>query len=462
MKFMFNPLINEKKRARVLLAGVFLLGIITGLFVYPEAYNQAASFLKNKTGIGLPELKTIPFRLGLDVSGGTSLIYQADMAGVDAKDRQAAMEGLKDVIERRVNYFGVQEPRVEIAKSGDQWRLIVELAGIKDINTAIEMIGQTPFLEFKEQRSEMETNVILEMQKQGNEQAKSTDPYFKETELTGRFLQKAEVQINPTTYEAVVSLQFNDEGAKLFAALTEKNIGKPIAIYIDGMPISAPVVQDVISDGSAQITGRFTVQQARDLANNLNQGALPVPISLVSQRSVGAILGADSLNKMLQAGVIGFAAIALFMIVYYRLGGLFSTIALLVYVPLVLAIFKLIPVTLTLSGIAGFLLSMGMAVDANILILERIKEEIRSGKAVAAAVKEGFLRAWPSIRDSNASSIITALVLYFFTTSVVRGFALTLLIGVLMSMFSAIFVSRTLILSFLSEKTGHSKFWFHI
>ncbi len=417
--------------------------------------------MRAKTGISLPELNPMPFRLGLDVSGGTSLIYSADMSAVDAKERQQAMEGLKDVIERRVNYFGVQEPRVEIARSGDEWRLIVELAGIKDINTAIEMIGQTPFLEFKEQRAEADTQALLELQKQGNEQALVTDPYFKETALTGRFLQKAEVQINPTTYEPVVTLLFNDIGAQLFAELTEKNIGKPLAIYIDGLPISAPVVQDKIADGNAQITGRFSVPEARDLANNLNQGALPVPISLISQRSVGATLGIDSLNKMLKAGLIGFGFIAVFMILYYRLGGLFSVLALLIYVPLVLTIFKLLPVTLTLSGIAGFLLSMGMAVDANILILERIKEEVREGKAVATAVKEGFLRAWPSIRDSNASSIITSLVLYYFTTSIVRGFALTLLIGVLVSMFSAIFVSRTLILSFLSEKTGHSKFWFH-
>ncbi|KKU45852.1 MAG: Preprotein translocase subunit SecD [Parcubacteria group bacterium GW2011_GWB1_46_8] len=389
------------------------------------------------------------------------MIYRADVAGLSNNDRITALDGLKDVIERRINLFGVQEPRIEVSRSGDEWRLIVELAGIKDIAQAIEMIGQTPFLQFWQEQAGKSSEELFEKYKP-EETLLHFEEYFEATELTGRFLKRAEVVFDQTSSIPAVSLVFDEEGAKVFKDLTTKNLNKPLAITIDGIPLSAPIVGDVITDGHAQITGRFSLAQAKDLANNLNQGALPVPITLISQRSVGATLGNDSLNKMVYAGIIGFITIAVFMVLSYRLGGLFSVVALLIYIPLTLAIFKLVGVTLTLSGIAGFLLSMGMAVDANILILERIKEELRSGKEVVHAIREGFLRAWPSIRDSNVSSIITALVLYFFTASIVRGFALTLLIGVVTSMFSAIFVSRTLIMAFLGEKSGHSKFWFGV
>ena len=440
----------SQKKIYIAVSVIFILAFLAGNLVYPKFLN-------------LPYLPDIPFKLGLDLQGGIHLVYEADMSGIEAQEYGSSLQGLRDVLERRVNLFGVKEPTVQTQESGDKHRLIVELAGISDPAEAIKIIGQMPYLEFKEYKTNYQEITAQNselMKNEGKVEVQLADP-FQPTSLTGKYLKKAELNFDQTTYQPLVSLQFDDEGAKIFEELTARNIGKPLAIYIDGLPISAPVVQDKIADGNAQITGRFSVPEARDLANNLNQGALPVPISLISQRSVGATLGIDSLNKMLKAGLIGFGFIAVFMILYYRLGGLFSVLALLIYVPLVLTIFKLLPVTLTLSGIAGFLLSMGMAVDANILILERIKEEVREGKAVATAVKEGFLRAWPSIRDSNASSIITSLVLYYFTTSIVRGFALTLLIGVLVSMFSAIFVSRTLILSFLSEKTGHSKFWFH-
>jgi protein-export membrane protein SecD len=458
---MFPVLVQEKKKAFALLAAIFVLALSAAAFALPEAFNQGILWVSAKTGVSLPALRIPGFRLGLDVSGGTSLIYRADVSGLSANDREAALDGLKDVIERRVNLFGVQEPRLEISKSGDEWRLIVELAGIKDIAQAIEMIGQTPFLEFWQEQPGKDSSELY--QKSTPEEAMEYfSGYFETTELTGRFLKRAEVVFDQTSSIPAVALQFDETGAKLFKDLTEKNLNRPLAITIDGIPLSAPIVNDVITDGRAQITGRFTLAQAKDLANNLNQGALPVPINLISQRSVGATLGSDSLAKMIRAGVIGFIAIAVFMVLFYRLGGLFSVKALLVYIPLTLAAFKLVDVTLTLSGIAGFLLSMGMAVDANILILERIKEELRSGKEVVHAVREGFLRAWPPIRDANVSSIITALVLYFFTASIVRGFALTLLLGVITSMFSAIFVSRTLIMAFLTDKSGHSRFWFGV
>jgi len=461
----FSPLVSEQKKARTVLIFIFISTIVLGLFVMPQPYSKAKNAVngvlasKNIT-FRLPDFPTKPFRYGLDIAGGTSLTYRADLAGIQAIDQSSAMEGLRDVVERRVNMFGVQEPRVEIAKSGNERRLIVELAGVKDIHQAIQMIGQTPFLEFRIERPQEETKVILEKQKAGDSQAQNIDPYFAPTNLAGRYLKKSTVEIDKTTYQPMVSLQFDSEGTKLFAELTKNSVGKRIAIYIDGAPISAPVVREEITGGNAQISGQFTIQDAKTLSRNLNEGALPVPISLISQQSIGASLGADSFNKSVLAGLIGFGFIALFMIAYYRLGGVFSVIALGVYTPLVLFIFKIIPVTLTLSGIAGFILSIGMAVDANILILERIREEIRKGKDAMHAINEGFMRAWPSIRDSNMSTIITSIVLYELTTGIVRGFALTLLIGVLVSMFSAIFVSRTLILAFLGQKTINNKIWF--
>ncbi|MEW5805641.1 MAG: protein translocase subunit SecD [Patescibacteria group bacterium] len=462
---MFSQFINESKKARKILILIFLLTLTAGIFAYPDFYNQGANLINKKFGLEnkrlqLPIFQPKPFRFGLDIAGGTALTYQTDVSGIPEKEQYSALQGLKDVIERRVNLFGAEEPRIEITKSENEWRLIVELAGIKDINQAIRAIGQTPFLEFKLERTEAETNEILEKQKQ--EERFGEDPYFASTLLTGRYLNKAEIQFDQTSYAPVVLLRFNQEGAEIFEQITKDNVGRRIAIYIDGFPISAPMVQEPITDGNAQITGQFSVEQAKALTQNLNQGALPVPIELISQRTVGGILGFQELDKSVKAGIIGFIIISVFMILIYRLGGFFSVIALLVYAPLVLAVFKIIPVTLTLAGIAGFILSIGMAVDANILILERIKEELKQGREVGNAIKEGFLRAWPSIRDSNISTIITSLILYYFTASVVKGFALTLLVGVLISMFSAIFVSRTLILAFMRQKGINQKLWFKV
>ncbi len=257
-------------------------------------------------------------------------------------------------------------------------------------------------------------------------------------------------------------LQFNQEGAKLFGEITSRNVGKPVAIFLDGGPISVPTVENAITDGRAQITGQFTFDEAKLLARRLNEGALPVPITLISQRSVGAILGEEALQNSVRAGAIGFLLVSLFMILYYRLSGVIAVAALLVYTAFVLAIFKLIPVTLTLAGIAGFVLSVGMAVDANILIFERTKEELRKGKALVASLADGFSRAWPSIRDSNITTIITSIVLYTFATSIIKGFALTLLIGVLVSMFSAIFVTRQFLRAFVPSSERAARWWFGV
>lgn len=373
-----------------------------------------------------------PWRLGLDLVGGSHLVYEVDMANVEAKDRDAVMAGLKDVIERRVNMFGVSEPQVITAKEGESYRLIVELAGIP-VEDAIRQIGETPMLDFRE---------VIEI---------GTTTAFLPTQLTGRYLKKAQMTFDQTIGTPGVSLEFNEEGGKLFEELTARNIGKPIAIFLDGQPLEMPTVQEKISGGTAQITGRFTREEASKMVERFNAGALSAPMNLVSQQTVGASLGQASLKDAINAGVLGTLAIILFMLLYYRGLGVYASIALVVYIALTAALFKL-GVTMTLAGIAGYILSIGMAVDANILIFERTKEELKRGIAKTAAIEEGFRRAWPSIRDSNISTGITCLILFFTTSSFVKGFALTLGIGVVVSMFSAITVTRLLMYVLSSKK----------
>ncbi len=384
------------------------------------------------------------FKLGLDLKSGSHLVYQADTASLAGSDVAGAMESLRAVIERRVNLFGVSEPIVQIEKGGllgtGENRLIVELPGVTDIKEAISLIGATPLLEFKLVRPEMEKLSKEELDK------KTVGEVFMPTELTGRFLSKATLQFDQNTGAPTVLLTFNSEGEKLFAQITKANVGHALAIFLDGVPISVPVIRQEITGGNAQISGGFTPAEARDLVRNLNYGALPVPISLVSTQTVGASLGDEATRAGVHAGLWSFLIIGVFLMLWYRLPGLLATLALVVYVALNFALFKLIPVTLTAAGIAGFILSLGMAVDANILIFERMKEELRKGRALPEAIQEGFQRAWTSIRDSNISSIITAVILYYFaSTPIIKGFALVFFIGVVTSMFTAITASRTLL-----------------
>jgi protein-export membrane protein SecD len=426
-------------KTRFLAIFILLAGGAVGYFVFSPFYDPTNIFSR------------FPFRLGLDLKGGVHLVYRADPSSIESAEIGEAMAGLRDVIERRVNFFGVTEPVVQIEQQGSAFslekeqRLIVELPGISNLNEAIQLIGATPYLEFKTERSELERNAILEAQK--NNERITEDPYFIPTTLTGRYLKKAALDFDQTTYQPIVILEFNQEGGENFSRTTKENVGKRVAIYLDGAPISIPVVREEITTGRAQITGDFTPKEAKELVRNLNSGALPIPISLISQQSVGASLGETALKKGIWAGIIGILAVALFLILWYRFSGFIAVIAFAIYTVLVLALFKLIPVTLTAAGIAGFILSVGMAVDANILIFERMKEETRLGKALITSLEEGFKRAWPSIRDSNISSLITCAILYWMGTSMVKGFALTLGIGILVSMFSAIVVSRTFLLA---------------
>ncbi|MEK9209496.1 MAG: protein translocase subunit SecD [Patescibacteria group bacterium] len=419
-----------------ILALLFLgLGIFAGYF-------NLAHFLFGKN-----IFNNFPFQLGLDLKGGAHLVYQADTSALKSGEINEAMASLRDVIERRINIFGISEPVVQIEKNGDDNRLIVELAGVQDANQAKELIGLTPFLEFRVQKAET-------LGVDGGTPSVDEIPNFIPTELTGRYLKKAVLDFDQTTFEPTVLLEFNDQGRELFANLTKENIGQPLAIFLDGQPISIPVVREEISSGRAQITGKFTPKEAKVLVGRLNSGALPVPIQIIAQETVGASLGSEALARGVRAGIFGILAVIFFLIFWYRLPGFLGVLALGIYIGLVLMIFRLLPVTLTAAGIAGFILSVGMAVDANILIFERFKEERRLGKNIETSIKEGFIRAWSSIRDSNVSSLITCIILYWFGTSVVRGFALTLAIGILLSMFSAITVTRIFLLAFRLKETN--------
>jgi len=416
-----------------------------------------------KFNLKLPHFWEKPFKLGLDLQGGSHLVYEADLSQIEEKEKGNAMQGLRDVIERRVNYFGVQEPVVQVQGQ----RLIVELAGIVDQAEAIKEIGKTPFLEFKElkpegvvkkieeKRKEIEGKTMEEIQQIPDWQLALEDP-FQSTPLTGKYLKKAEFNLDQTTYKPIISLQFNDEGAKLFEEITARNVNKPLAVYLDNQLTQAPVVKEKITGGKAQITGDFTADEARKRVQELNAGALPVPIKLISQQTVGPILGKISLEQSLKAGIFGFLAILLFMVVFYRLPGIFASLSLLVYLVLILALFKLIPVTLTLAGIAGFILSMGMAVDANILIFSRMREELKTGKEYLLSLEEGTKRAWPAIRDGNLTTILVGLILFGLGTSFVKGFAFTLVLGNLVGMFSAIIITNSFLKVFSGEK---SKRW---
>ncbi|MCW1892304.1 MAG: protein translocase subunit SecD [Candidatus Uhrbacteria bacterium] len=634
---------------------VFVLFLVAGSISYPQGANWLIGRVNALTSAKIPSVN-FPIVLGLDLQGGTHLEYVADLSKIPEKDRQSAMDGVRNVIERRVNQMGVSEPTVLTTKSGEQWRLTIELAGVRDINQAIKMIGETPILEFREENPDagralteeetkalnaenetrtkvaeealtrvqssanfdevardlqkdhayvsgavdagwlsenttyaglldvlqgqsaglvkkvvddgstlavvdikekksigsevsaahlliqwkgaerstatttkeeakaliekiakeatsenfdtlvrkysqepgaaetggdlgwfkkgdmveafenkafgMETNKISEVietpfgfhlikktgerpredmratiiavAKQRQSDIVDSEPY-KRTDLTGKNLQRATLDFDPQTGSAQVSLQFDGEGSKMFSEITRRNIGKPVAIYLDGTPISIPTVQNEIPSGQAVISGNFTIQEAKELSQRLQAGALPVAISLVAQQSVGPVLGAESVSASLVAGLVGFLFVIIFMVMFYRVPGLMSVLALVCYSAIVIALFKLIPVTLSMSGIAGFILSIGIAVDANVLIFERMKEELKSGKALGLAIDDAFTRAWPSIRDGNATTLIVCLVLFLFTSSLIKGFALTLSIGIVTSMFSAIVITRVLL-----------------
>ncbi|MEK9129941.1 MAG: protein translocase subunit SecD [Patescibacteria group bacterium] len=532
-----------RKKTWLTFLSILILTGLVGIFVYPGGPDI-------KIGKYFKEIK---YHLGLDLQGGAHLVYETDVSQIPQSERESAILAVRDVIEKRINMFGISEPIVQITKEAGAEKIIIELPGIKDVNQAIRMIGQTPTLEFKEQddtplpaltedqKKEIEiynVNVqkkaedVLQKVLKGEDFAKLAKefsdcpskekggdldwfskgmmvPEFEEavfglkkgeitqklvktdfgyhiiqktderktkrdkeeinetrsshiliktkserdyipfrdpwkyTGLTGKQLKRSYLEFDNNTNEPQVGIEFNEEGKKLFGEITKKNIKKPVAIFLDGMIVSNPVVNEAILTGQAIISGNFSLLEAQELIKRLNAGALPVPIKLVSQQTIGPSLGKISIQESLKAGIIGLILVAVYMILFYRFNGFLSVIALGIYTMIVLAIFKLIPVTLTLAGISGFILSIGMAVDANILIFSRIREELKAGKPRDLATEEGFKRAWLSIRDSNVSTLITCFILYWFGTSMIRGFGITLSIGVLVSMFSAITITKT-------------------
>ncbi len=444
--------------------------VFAALFVYKNVKNEDAQN---------------PFKLGLDLAGGSHLVYEADVSEIEPSEVQELMGVLRSVIEERINIFGVSEPQVYVESSSfvsseQHERLVVELPGVTDVEQAVAEIGRTPLLEFKLIDSEKMKAQDEAVSRLDDKNASGTDPNliataianigdpYISTGLTGRYLESAQLefssgQAGQILNEPVVAIRFNSEGGDLFAKITKENIGEQLAIFLDGKVISAPRINESIVGGTAIISGGFDPEEARDLAQNLSFGALPVPISLESTQIVGATLGQEVLQKGIKAGLLGFGLVLIFMIVWYRLPGLVAVISLFGYIVMVLALFQLIPVTLTAAGLAGFVLSLGMAVDANVLVYERMKEEMNAGKHSREAAQEGFKRAWGAIRDGNVTSLLSAIILFWFGTAMVKGFALVFGIGIIISMISALLVTRTLLMALPSvskEKNPRLAFLF--
>lgn len=434
------------KRPRIILIFIVLITLSALVISWPTTpININIGPVKFNTTISHPSLDFTIFntrikrdfepKLGLDLQGGIDLTLKADVSSLAVEERDQALESAKEVIERRVNALGVAEPIVQSSRVGEEYRIIVQLPGIDNIEEAKKLVGQTAKLEFREFTDE--------------EPEPGTFPTLENTKPTGvggTDLKKASTdfqQASSTQTQGgpVVNFELKSESAEKFSALTARLIGKPLVVFLDEVAISAPIVQAEISDRGV-ITG-LTAEEAKRFAVQLNAGALPVErIEIIQERTIGATLGQQSVSKSLVAGAIGLFIVGAFMIAYYGVLGVIASLSLIIYALIVFALFKTIPITMTLAGIAGFILSVGMAVDANVLIFERMKEELRQGRSRPQAVEIGFSRAWNAIRDSNVSSLITSGILFWFGTGSVKGFALALAIGILVSMFTAIIITR--------------------
>lgn len=438
---------------------ILLLVVICGWVALPEKFDLPLPFLGSEKIVHFvaPSINFSIFgkqlshqftlKKGLDIQGGTQIVLKADMSSVKDEDRKEALESAKQVILRRVDLYGVNEPVVQSSVTQNDYRIIVELAGVDDPAQALALIGTTAQLDFRLQGDQSPG---------ASQSAQAFLSSFRRTDLTGADLRRSSVQFDQQSGQPVVSLEFNDEGTKKFSEITKNNVNNVLGIFLDDYPIMLPRINVAILDGRAIITGDFTVEQAKNLSIQLNAGALPVSIEVLEQRTIGASLGQDSIQKSVVAGVFGLSLVAIFMVLLYGWKGFIADLALCVYAVITVALYKLMNVTLTLPGIAGLLLSVGMAVDANILIFERIKEELRAGKPFETALNLGFGRAWDSIKDANVTTIFTALVLinplnfqFLNSSGLVRGFGITLFIGVLVSLFTGIVVSRTLMRLFL-------------
>lgn len=397
------------------------------------------------TYISLPNGK-FDLKLGLDLAGGSQLVFEADTANIPADRRTSALEGVRNVIERRVNLFGVSEPTVQTSEFEGKHRIIVELPGISNSKDAVNLIGQTAQLLF------------MEVKELPAEEGATPSSTLAPTDLTGADLKSAGIEFDGQTGKPAISLQFTDDGGKKFEDITGRNVGKQVIIVLDNAILSQPVVSEKIIGTTAQISGSFTIDEAKALSVQLNAGALPVPVKLVQETTIGATLGAESINQSILAGVVGISMVALFMLLSYGKLGLVADVGLIIFGVITLALYKLIPITLTLPGIAGFMLSIGMAVDSNILIFERFKEE-KLIRSIPNALETSFGRAWDSIRDANIATLVTCFILWnpldwsiLPSSGPVRGFAITLALGIAISLFTGLFVSRNLLRVFVREE----------
>jgi protein-export membrane protein SecD len=457
-------------KTRVWALMLLLIGLSIGFFDYYSERPSAGAIYR-------------PFKLGLDLRGGSQLTYRADTTKLPSTQIGDAMSSLRTVIERRVNALGLTEALVQSEQTSvgpKENRLIIEIPGVMDVNEAVKQINKTPLLDFRVERPDgpdkqaivkAQDDLIAKIKAAGTttpeilaaaDPRALEDPNFMPSGLTGQYLKRAQLNFGSggASLGPAISVEFNAEGAKRFDELTKNNVNKRIGIFLDNQLISAPNVREEIKDGKAEISGQFTIDEAKSLVRDLNLGALPVPVELISTQTVGATLGQEAFDKGVKATMLGFLVIAIFMIVWYRLPGVIAVISLATYLSIMIALFKLIPITLTAGGIAGLILSIGIAVDANVLIFERMKEEMRRGKTVYNAMTDGFARAWTSIRDSNVSTIISASILYWFGTAMIKGFSLNLIIGVLVSMFTAVTLSRTFLLAISPSEHTLNRFLF--
>lgn len=452
------------------LRNIILIAVIFGISLWV--------ILPNNPGIHIGSFnRDIKTFLGLDLVGGVQVLLEADLPA-DQGVTSEAMNTARQIVENRVNGLGVSE--AVVTRIGDR-RVSVELPGLEDPEQAIQTLRGTGLLEFVDFSGISQTEAIslvglpiktdftTTTEQSDSPEETTTNPLLEQvwpTVLTGAELKGANVTTDQVG-QYIVGIQFTSQGAEIFSEFTSQHIGDVLAITLDKVVISAPTIESQIEGGEAVITGTFTYDEANQLAIQLRYGALPVPLKVVETRTVGPSLGSDSLQKSLVAGYIGATIVLLFMVLYYRVPGILASLAIVLYAMITFALYRLIPVTLTLPGIAGFLLSTGSALDANILIFERMKEELRSGRTIQQAIDLGWRRAWTSIRDSNLATILTSIVLWIFGgqsgATIVIGFAFTLLVGVLVSLVSALFVTRTFLnLTFKAFKPTNLARWFGI
>jgi len=450
------------KTLRVFFLIIFLTVVAT-FIALPSELPVSFSFLNKKveyvmkrppidiTIFGTRFQHDLALKEGLDIQGGMQVTLKTDMKDISPENRQKALDSAREIIQRRVDLYGVNEPIVQSAQSGEEYRIIVELAGVSDANQALQLIGRTAQLDFR-----------LESASPSATATTSAIAYFDsfiKTGLTGKELKNAAVQFDQQNGQPNVFIQFDDQGSQLFASITQQHVGRVLAIFLDDFPLMLPVIQTPILNGQGTISGNFTLDQAKELSIQLNAGALPVPIEVIQQQTIGASLGQQSVYQSIQAGLIGIVLVILFMIMNYQFKGFLASLALIIYALLTICVYKLFGVTLTLPGIAGLILSVGMAVDSNILIFERMKEEVRAGKSFDISLELGFSRAWNSIKDANLMTIFIALILinpldlsFLNQSGLVKGFGLTLFIGVILSLFTSMVVSRTFMRLFLRDR----------